>query len=33
MYVRDGIAAAAWVGFSALALFATMSPLIVWWLQ
>jgi len=33
MYVREGFAAAIWVGLSALALFAATSPLIVWWLR
>jgi hypothetical protein len=33
MYVREGFAAAIWVGLSALALFGAMSPLLVWWLR
>ena len=33
MYVREGFAAAIWVGFASLALFAASSPLIVWYLQ
>ena len=33
MYLREGFAAAIWVGLSALVLFTAMSPLIVWWLR
>ena len=33
MYLREGFAAATWVGLSALALYVVMSPLIVLYLQ
>ncbi len=33
MQLREGFAAAIWVGFSSLGLIAVASPLVVWYLQ
>jgi hypothetical protein len=33
MYMNDGLAAAVWVAFGAVAIATAMSPVIVWYLQ